>query len=654
MRSCRVPLILVIGMLVGVGVVAAPTLTPQDETLLDEIQFRAFRYFWEQVEPSTGLIRDRSRPGSPSSIAAVGFGLTAIPIGVERGWISRDEALERVLVTLKFFRDSVEGTHGFYYHFVDPYNGTRAMGSEISSIDTAWFIAGALFAGEYFGGEVRRLARELYERVEWDWMLDPDTLQLRHGWLGPISGFLPYNWDTYSEHMLMYLLAIGSPTHPIPAESWDAWHRPAPDGYIRCPTESMFVYVYSHAWIDFRDRHDAYANYWNNSIVAINRNRLFCYANRFRYATYGRHVWGITASDGPDGYKGYGAREGGHDGTVAPYAAISALPFIPEEAMAAIRTMKTLYGDRIWGEYGFTSAFNVDRDWYSTDFIGIDKGIEILMVENYRTQFVWRIFMRNRYIRRAMAAAGFVYDPDADFVLTPEYAAYYERLLAGATSEAEAPYTTLPPSIDGKLDEWIHSPQEVDETMLVPGIDRLEPEATLKGRFWAMWDEHCLYLAAEVEDSVLVINMPPTRKGEFYYTDSIEFYIQPGRGLGRDLGVFKLAAIPFDTEGSPRACRHEDSNPGPLEEVAPEVRYASSRTETGYAMEFAIPWDYLGLAGLVEPGLVLGFSFTVHNSNNPDAPPGAYVRTAMIAWNPVPDVWARPKTWGDLVLGGPE
>ena len=163
-----------------------------------------------------------------------------------------------------------------------------------------------------------------------------------------------------------------------------------------------------------------------------------------------------------------------------------------------------------------------------------------------------------------MAAAGFVYDPDADFVLTPEYAAYYERLLAGATSEAEAPYTTLPPSIDGKLDEWIHPPQEVDETMLVPGIDRLEPEATLKGRFWAMWDEHCLYLAAEVEDSVLVINMPPTRKGEFYYTDSIEFYIQPGRGLGRDLGVFKLAAIPFDTEGSPRACRHEDSNPGPL------------------------------------------------------------------------------------------
>lgn len=635
---------------VGAGNGPAPTLSPEDEAFLNEIEYRAFRYFWEQVEPSTGLVKDRSRPDSPSSIAAVGFGLVAIPIGIERGWITRDEGLERVLTTLRTFHDKVEGVHGFYYHFVDPRTGKRAMGSEVSSIDTAWFIAGALFAGEYFGGEVQQLARELYERVEWDWMLDPNTLQLRHGWLGPISGFLPYNWDVYSEHMLMYLLAIGSPTHPIPPKAWDAWQRPAPDGYIRCPTESMFVYVYSHAWIDFRNRHDHYANYWNNSIVAINRNRLFCYANRFRYATYGRHVWGITASDGPDGYKGYGAREGGHDGTIAPYAAVSALPFIPEEAMAAIRTMKEKYGDKIWGEYGFTSAFNVDRNWYSTEFIGIDKGIELLMVENFRTEFVWRIFMRNRYIRKAMAAVGFVYDPKATFVLTPAYAAEYERLLTGKVTEAQAPYAAVPPVIDGLLSEWSHSPQIVDEKMLVPGIDKLELDATLKGKFWASWDEQYLYLACEVEDSVLVINMPPTRRGEFYYTDSIEFYIEPGRGLGRDLGIFKIAAIPFDTAGNPKACRHEDSNPGPLEVVAPEVKYASSRTNDGYAMEFAIPWHYLGLSGLVEPGLVLGFCFTVHNSNNSNAPLGAYVRTAMIAWNPVPDVWARPQSWGNLVL----
>ena len=148
--------------------------------------------------------------------------------------------------------------------------------------------------------------------------------------------------------------------------------------------------------------------------------------------------------------------------------------------------------------------------------------------------------------------------------------------------------------------------------------------------------------------------MPSTRQGEFYYTDSIEFYIEPGRGLGQDLGIFKLAAIPFDTAGNPKACRHEDSNPGPLERVAPEVRYASARTETGYTIEFAIPWHYLGLEGLVEPGVVLGFSFTVHNSNDAVAPLGAYVRTAMIAWNPVPDVWARPKSWGSLTLIGPE
>ena len=657
MLGAKLLLALLVGLAVGVGTFSAPTLAPEDEALLQEIEFRAFRYFWEQVDPSTGLVRDRSRPTSPSSIAAVGFGLAAIPIGVERGWITREEALERVITTLVTFRDKVESEHGFYYHFVDPHSGQRAMGSEISSIDTAWFIAGALFAGEYFRGEVRSLARELYKRVDWNWMLDPNTLQLRHGWLGPFSGFLPYNWDTYSEHMLMYLLAIGSPTHPIPPEAWDAWHRPAPDGYIRCPTESMFVYVYSHAWVDFRNRHDAYANYWNNSVVAINRNRLFCYANRFRYATYGRHVWGITASDGPDGYRCYGARPGGHDGTVAPYAAISALPFIPQEAMAAIRTMKELYGERIWGEYGFTSAFNVDRNWYSTDFIGIDKGIELLMVENYRTGFVWRIFMRNRYLRNAMNAVGFVYDPEADFVLTPEYAAYYQRLMTGGIeTTAEAPYAAEAPVIDGRLEdwEWGHEPQVVDATMLVPGIDRLDPGATLRGKFWATWDENRLYLACEVEDSVLVINMPPTRRGDFWYTDSIEFYLQPGRGLNRDLGIFKLAAIPFDTAGNPHACRHEDSNPGPLEEVAPEVEYASSRTATGYAMEFSIPWHYLGLSGLVSPGMKLGFCFTVHNSDNPEAPVGAYVRDAMIAWNPVPEVWARPDTWGTLILVGPE
>lgn len=630
----------------GVGALCALTLSPEDEALLDEIQRRAFLYFWEQVEPTTGLVFDRSRPDSPSSIAAVGFGLTAIPIAQHRGWISREEALERVLTTLRTFRDTVEGYRGFFYHFVDPLTGKRVWDCELSSIDTALFLAGALFAGEFYRGEVREIATELYKRVDWEWMLD-GCLTLSHGWT-PEHGFLPYRWDTYSEHMILYLLAIGSPTHPIPAESWEAWHRPAPGGYIKCPLESMFVYLYSHAWVDFRNRHDRFANYWNNSIVAITRNRLFSYMNRFRYETYGRHVWGISASDGPFGYFGYGATEDRHDGTIPPYAAVAALPFVPEESMAAIRYMKETFGEKIWGEYGFTSAFNVDRDWYSTEFIGIDQGIQIIMIENFRSELVWRFFMRNRFIRKAMAAVGFVYDPTADFVLTPWFAEYFRLLMEGLPTEVEAPYAEIPPTIDGLLNEWTHAPQLVDERMTIPGIARLEPGDILKGRFWAMWDDEYLYLAAAVEDSILVANIAPDDLRHFFRTDSIEFYINPGP----DLGIFKLAAIPFDTEGNPQAVRHEDADPGPIDEVAPGVRYASSRTETGYIMEFAIPLRYLGLVG-IEPGTAIGLSFTVHSGNDLEAALGAYTRTAMIAWNPVPLVWDRPATWGELILIGP-
>ncbi|MFO8034963.1 MAG: glucoamylase family protein [Candidatus Bipolaricaulota bacterium] len=637
--------------LVAVGACAAPTLTAEDEELLDEIQYRAFRYFWEQVVPDTGLVLDRSQPDAPSSIAAVGFGLAAIVIGDHHGWVEREEALDRVLTTLRTFRDDVEGKRGFYYHFVDPATGARVWDCEVSSIDTAWFLAGALLAGEYFRGDVRTLANELYERVEWTWLLDED-LTLSHGWT-PEQGMLPYSWDTYSEHMLLYLLAIGSPTDPIPAESWEAWDRPAPDGYVRDPLEQLFTYQYSHAFVDFQDRHDDFANYWNNSVVATERNRLFCFANRFRYETYQENIWGISASDGPGGYFGYGAREGRHDGTVAPYAAVASLPFLPEESMAAIREMKSRYGDKIWGEYGFTSAFNVDRNWYSNEYIGIDKGIELLMVENHRTGLVWRFFMRGRWLRGAMSAAGFVHAPGTEFVLTPWYADYYELLMAGLPTEAVAPHTDTPPVIDGVLDEWAHEPEVVDERMTVPGIDRIDPEHSLSARFWAMWDDDHLYLAADVEDSILVVNMPPSRLREFYYTDSVEFYIQPGRHTLEDLGIFKLAVLPFDTEGNPKGARHEDSEPGPIDRVAPEVEIASSRTDEGYAVEVAIPLLYLGLEG-VEPDTPIAFSFTVHSGNDPDAGLGEYVRTAMLAWNPVPQVWGRPETWGKLILVGPE
>ena len=415
---------------IGFGHLVKPGVSerPIEEISLEEIERRAVMYFWEQANPENGLIRDRSTEDSPSSIAAVGFGLTALVIGAERGWLDKDKVYDRILTTLRFFKDSAEGEHGFFYHFLDMKTGKRYRWpdgnlSELSSIDTALFLAGALFAGQYFKGtEIEQLARELYERVDWVWMLnDGDTLSMC--WT-PEDGFCEARWADYSEHMIMYLLAIGSPTHPIPPESWDAWKRPVVNRYglqyIHNPIESLFVYQYSHAWIDFRNKHDKYADYWQNSINAIKAHREFVLQHMDEYSTYGPNIWGITASDGPNGYRNYGASPGNHDGTIAPYGMIASMPFLPELSQKGIETLAEKYGDKIWGKYGFTSAFNVDRNWYSTQWIGIDEGIIALMLENYQSGFVWEIFKQIEAIQQAMEKAGFV-EEEIDGPLTPWY-----------------------------------------------------------------------------------------------------------------------------------------------------------------------------------------------------------------------------------------
>jgi hypothetical protein len=395
---------------------------------LDEIQKRAILYFWEQANPENGLIKDRSTADSPSSIATVGFGLTALIIGVERGWLSKDEVYSRILTTLRFFKDTAQEEHGFFYHFLDMKAGKRyrwpdGKPSELSSIDTALFLAGALFAGEYFKGtEVAKLAQEIYERVNWGWMLNGgETLSMC--WT-PEEGFCEARWADYAEHMVMYLLAIGSPTYPIPPESWDAWERPIVTRYglqyIHNPIESLFVYQYSHAYVDFKNKHDKYADYWQNSINAITANREFALQNMDKYSTYGPNIWGITAGDGPEGYKNYGASPGNHDGTIAPYGMIASMPFVPELAQKGIETMAEQYGGKIWGKYGFTSGFNKDKNWYSDRYVGIDQGIIALMLENYRTGFVWKIFMQNEALRRAMQKVGFV-EEKIEGALTPWY-----------------------------------------------------------------------------------------------------------------------------------------------------------------------------------------------------------------------------------------
>ncbi|HHV56061.1 MAG TPA: hypothetical protein GXX55_11560 [Firmicutes bacterium] len=391
-----------------------------DGELIDVIARRAFDYFWNEVNPENGLVKDRSTADSPSSIAAVGFGLGAIVVGAERGWISREQGYERALTTLRTFAGGgVEGYRGFFYHFVDMSSGRRVRDSELSSIDTALFIAGALVAGEYFAGtEVETLADQLYRQVDWEWMMaGGETPSM--GWL-PRAGFIRARWEQFNEGLLLYLLALGSPTHPIPASAWDAMLRPATRDYIFEPNEVLFTYLYPLAWIDLRDKEDYYANYWNNAVLAAQRNRAFSIRLKDKYHTYDEDIWGLSASDGPGGYRAYGASPGNHDGTIAPYASVASLPLVPDLALRSIRGMLEKHGPLVWGRYGFVSAFNVDLDWYSTEFIGIDEGVVLLMLENYRSGLIWKLMMKNEYVRRSLELAGFV-DKKADYAVTPAY-----------------------------------------------------------------------------------------------------------------------------------------------------------------------------------------------------------------------------------------
>ena len=378
-----------------------------DEAFLDKLEYDSLLYFPGETNPANGLIKDSSRPGAPASVAAVGFGLTALCIGDSRGWIEKGQAYERALKTLRAFRDKIPNEHGFFYHFLDMRNGARVWNSELSSIDTALFLAGALFAGEYFKGtEVETLAKDIYNRVDWPWMMN-GRKAICMGWR-PEEGFLPYYWDSYSESMILYALAIGSPTHPIPPSAWYEWSRPA-DSYkdhkvIYCYTGSIFTYQYSHAWIDFRNLYENKdgTNYYANSVNAVKANREFCVDNSDRYKTYGEDCWGLTACIGPKGYRSYGAKPGEaiHDGTIAPSGMAGSIVFDWENSLNGLKSLHDKYKKFLYGKYGFKDAFNIDKNWWSEEYLGIDQGITVIMLENYRTGLVWEKFMRLEPIKR--------------------------------------------------------------------------------------------------------------------------------------------------------------------------------------------------------------------------------------------------------------
>jgi len=390
--------------------------TPQEDAFLEELERACFQFFWDEVNPSTGLVKDRSQAAGPdsrnvASIAATGFGLTALCIADHRGWQAANAIRQRVATTLRFVESRVPQAHGFFCHFLNIQNGERVFQSEVSSIDTAIFICGVLTCAAYFDDvEIRTLANRIYQRMDWNWLLHGDKT-LAMGWT-PERGFIRTRWDSYSELMMVYLLGLGSSPTAMSKQSWDAWTRPYFEfngvRYIGSHAP-LFVHQYSHAWFDFRGKRDKYADYFTNSMIATKVHKLWCLELSREFPDYTEDMWGITASDSARGYAVWGGPPamGRIDGSIVPCAAGGSLAFLPEEAVRVLRNIREKYEQRVWRRYGFVDAFNPLTNWYSQDVIGIDVGITLLMAENARSGFVWEQFMKNDAARNGMARAGF-------------------------------------------------------------------------------------------------------------------------------------------------------------------------------------------------------------------------------------------------------
>jgi hypothetical protein len=397
---------------------AAATRPPAEEAFLEDLSRRAFLYFWEQAAPNTGLVLDRTRNTGEraagvseevSSLAATGFGLTACCIGHARRWRPPAEIRERVRITLRYLANTQPHERGWYYHFVERHSGERAWKSELSTIDTALLLAGVLTAQQCFGddAEIVRMAREIYERVDFAWMLDGATGCLRMGWR-PESGFLRAIWGEYRENLILYLLAIASPRHPIPVRSWYAFARDRVvfEDYRFVGAGPLFTHQFSHAWLDLaglRDGPPFSLDYFRNSIVATRAHRAFCLSLRSQFPGYSEELWGVTPSDSDIGYLGWGGfSRHDLDGTVVPCAAAGSLMFTPDLSLAALRAMRERFAPLIYGRYGFSDAFHPLTLWVNPDVVGIDLGITLLSAENLRTGAVWKWFKRQPDVSRAM------------------------------------------------------------------------------------------------------------------------------------------------------------------------------------------------------------------------------------------------------------
>jgi hypothetical protein len=394
----------------------ASTQSPENAAFLDDLIRQGCLFFWEQASPSTGQVLDRAHydlngardTRRMASIAATGFGLSALCVADKYGYLPHDQIVERVRTTLDWHLNKFPQVHGLFYHFTDIETGERIKGVELSSIDTALLLCGVLTARAYFDDpKIKSLAQQIYERVDWPWMLNGgNTFSM--GW-HPGQGFLNARWERYCELMMIYLLAIGSPAHSVSPSYWNNFTRPkikyAGFEYIS-GNDPLFTHQYSQAYYDFRNKRDAYANYFDNSVTATKAHKAFCLSYK---NWYNEDYWGISASDYEGGYTAWGGppAKGPIDGTVVPCAAAGSLAFLPNECLSVLRAMRSKFGKQAWGRYGFVDAFHPSANWYDPDVLGIDQGISVLMAENLRSGFVWSTFMNNPECAHAMQLAGF-------------------------------------------------------------------------------------------------------------------------------------------------------------------------------------------------------------------------------------------------------
>lgn len=582
-----------------------------DDAFLEKVQRQTFQYFLDCTNLENGLVMDKALnlpstevpvdfAHSPASIAGVGFALTVFPVGVERGWITRDKAVELTRTTLKFFTNDLEHRNGFFYHFVDMKTGARVWNCEISSIDTALFLAGALFASQYYAdAEISMLAQNLYDRVDWLWMCAGGKFPSM-GWT-PEKGFIPATWDHYSEGLLLHILAMGSPTHPISADSWNfrrLWGKYKDHVYLINPP--LFTHQFPQVWLDLRGKRDKHADYFTSSVQATLANRQFCMDLRPSFKSFAENRWGLTACIGPTDYQAYGAPPNPAivDGTIAPSAAASSIIFTPELSLAAIyeyyhsTDLPESIKSRLIGRFGLSDSFNVDRDFVASESYAINQGPMLLMIENYRSGFVWKHFMQLECVNDGMRLAGFASDssainPASDNVVY-ETAPYIPHLRPVYESSVASESFTLD-------DNSFADPVWDSAALLVLDRDSVQtiihPPASMTYQVLCkmLHNRNSFFFRFDINDTEL---HAAHSDAQMYLDDCIEIYLNSGNKPFRWDGEHDFQII-LSPDASGTTLRVKEFLKG--DRLTGFLKWKFQRNEAGYSAIIEIPRDKFAL-----------------------------------------------------------